>query len=117
MSFLYPRTISIRRQNVPAAASVGAQAFGGDQPVNETLIAASIPAAIQYDRVGRATPSNLPATTGLPYMRILIPASALSLGTINKNDIVIDELGQRYQVYQNTCTNFGYRLLAVEMAM
>ena len=44
-------------------------------------------------------------------------ASALSLGTINKNDIVVDDIGQRYQVYQNTWTNFGYRLLCVEMAM
>jgi hypothetical protein len=117
MSFLYPRTISIRRQNVPAASSVGAQAFGGDQPASETVIASNVPASIQYDRVGRVTPSNLPATTGLPYMRILIPASALSLGAINKNDFVVDDIGQRYQVYQNTWTNFGYRLLAVEMAM
>jgi hypothetical protein len=115
MSFLYPRTISIRRQSVPA--SFGTQAFGGDQPVNETVIATNVPAAIQYDRIARVTPSNLPSSSGLPYMRILIPASALPLGTINKDDIVVDDAGQRYLVYAPTWTSFGYWLIAIMMTM
>jgi hypothetical protein len=117
MSFLYPRTVSIRRQNVPTASSVGAQSFGGDQPANETVIANNLPAGIQYDRIGRVTPSNLPSSSGLPYMRILIPAAAAPLGTINKDDVVVDDQGQRYLVYANTWTAFGYWLIAIVMAM
>jgi hypothetical protein len=117
MSFLYPRIVSIRRQNTPAAASVGSQSFGGESPANETVIATNVPASIQYDRVGRVTPSNLPASSGLPYIKILIPQTALPLGTINKNDIVVDDIGQRYQVMSNIFTNFGYQLTTIFMAM
>lgn len=107
-SFLYPRTIRISRQNTPSA--VGAVGYSGDDPANETTILSGIAAGVQSDRLGNATPSDLPSASKLSYYKILIPSSGAALGTINKNDIVTDDVGQRYQVVDNYHTTFGYQM-------
>jgi hypothetical protein len=114
---LYGRTISVTRQATPAVSTVGTVGYGGDQPVNETVILSGISAAIQYDARGRANPSNLPASSLLSYYVVLIPASEVPIGTINRNDIVIDDLGTRYQVLANHWTVLGYNLVTMTMAM
>jgi hypothetical protein len=117
MSFLYPRTISVRRQKIPAQGSVGVQPYGGDQPANEAVILTGIAAGVQKDRIGSASPSNLPSSSKLPYYIILIPAASAPLGTINKNDIVVDDLGVRYQVHDPYWTPLGYQLGAEMMTV
>lgn len=115
-SFLYPRTIKVTRQNVPTASG-GAVGYGGDQPANEIVIMTGIVAAVQSDRIGKSDPSNLPASSLLPQYKILIPSASAALGTINKNDIVTDDLGIRYQVSDPYWTPLGYQLRATLMAM
>jgi hypothetical protein len=115
-SFLYPRTITVTRPPVTTQAG-GAIGYGGDQPVTDTIILSGISAAVQSDRIGRVTPSNLPASSGLPLYKILIPATEAPLGTINKNDIITDDLGVRYQVHDPYWTPLGFQLRATMMAM
>ncbi len=115
-TFLYPRTITVTRPPVPSQTG-GAVRYGGDQPVDDLVILSGIAAAVQSDRIGKTTPSNLPASSGLPYYKILIPASEAALGTINKNDFVTDDQGVRYQVYDPYWTPLGYQLKAILMAM
>ncbi len=115
-TFLYPRTITITRPPVPSQGG-GAFRFGGDQPAEYLVILSGIAAAVQSDRIGRITPSNLPASSGLPYYKILIPASEAALGTIQKNDFANDDLGIHYQVYDPYWTPLGYQLKAILMAM
>lgn len=124
MSFLYPRTISVRRQKIAPSASFGTEAFGGVGPANESIIYSGIPASIQDDRLGRFTPSNLPSSSGLPILRILIPPGAVPLslstndqGAIRKNDIIVDDTGLRYQVHTPAWTSLGWNLKCELMAM
>jgi hypothetical protein len=108
--------IRVTRQSVPTQSG-GAVGYGGDQPVNESVVLSGVPAGVQSDRVGHNQASNLPATSSLPYYKILIPAPSAPLGTINKNDIVTDDLGTRYQVLDPYWTPLGYQLVAIMMAM
>lgn len=110
-SFLYPRTISVRRQNVVPSGVFGTAGYGGASPVTEAVILQNVSAGIQLDRLGRENPDRLPATTKLGYYRVLIPAAFAALGTINKNDIVVDDLGVRYIVEEPYWTPLGYQML------
>ena len=113
--FLYPRTIKITRPNSPS--SFGAAGFEGDDPANESIVIASTKAGIQLDRVGETASSNLPTSSRMGRWRILIPAKKAKLGTINKNDIVTDDLGIRYQVFDNYWTPLGYQLMVEEVSL
>jgi hypothetical protein len=113
---IYNRTITVTRPSVPTQLG-GPVGYGGDQPVNDAVILTGIAAAVQSDRLGRVTPSNLPASSSLPLYRILIPAASAALGLINKNDIVTDDIGIRYQVTDPYWTRLGYQLRAEMMAM
>lgn len=108
-SLLYPRTISVRRQN-PPSSPVGAQQYGGADPVEETVVLSGLPAQISYDRVGRGDPANLPTDPRRANVQILIPSSAATLGQIQVNDIIVDDLGLRYQVYYPDFQILGYIL-------
>lgn len=94
MSFLYPRTISISRQNQDTA--VGAQPYGGVTQANETVIASGIPAHIQADSSGASPTAKLPAdAAGESSWKIIFKAT---LGLVQPRDIITDDLGNRYQV-------------------
>lgn len=94
MSFLYPRTIQISRQNRDAA--VGAQPYSGVTEVNETLIVSGVAAHIQSDRQGTAPIAKLAAdAAGESTWKIIF---RLPRGTVQTRDIITDDLGNRYQV-------------------
>lgn len=109
MSFLYPRLVTVNRPG--AQTSVGFQAdYAGDQAVTETVIVAEpVPASIQARREGTKDQVGLPDDTTAPYWYVFIPVYALAKGVILKGDIVIDELGLRYQVVTPYWDSLGYR--------
>lgn len=107
MSFLYPRTISVRRPNTNTAA--GAQPYSGVQPINENVIVAGIAAHIEAAKGGAASPAGLPADTKSEPIFLVI--FKIALGVVLDRDIIVDDLGFRYQVISsdwgplvNTCT-------------
>jgi hypothetical protein len=119
MSFTYPRVISIRRpggQPMPSA-SVGFQGPSpSGEPDKETAIGTGIRCSIQARREGTKGVVGLPADATLTTWWILIPKSALAFGTIQENDIVYDDLGERYQIVANYWNSLGYRISVQKLA-
>lgn len=109
-SFLYPRVVSVSRPTVQSSA--GAQAYGGVSPVNETPIAANLPANIQLQKAIGGAEAGLPADTSKARSWVFIPARAAANGLIAARDIVTDDLGVRYQVVYPGWNSLGHRLLA-----
>lgn len=93
-SFLYPRVISLSRQN--RNTSPGAQPYSGVNKANETPITSGIKARIQADRQGNAPVAGLAADAGGQSIWKII--FKLPLGTVTERDIITDDLGKRYQV-------------------
>lgn len=110
-SFLYPRTIAIKRPATPPKAVFGTVVYQGIQPATETTVLQGISASIQFDRIGRSNPDDMPATSKLGYYRIMIPGPSAALGSILKNDIVVDDLGIRYQIEEPVWTSLGHELI------
>lgn len=108
MSFLYPRTVSVRRQ--PVSTGGGAQPYSGMQPAQEAVIAEGLPASIQLDRERGKTEANLPADGMKSLWRILIPLGSAPLGLILSHDIIVDDLGARYQVLGAYWNSLGHAL-------
>jgi hypothetical protein len=94
VSFLYPNTISISRQNQPAG--VGAQPYSGVTQANETVIAEGIDAHIQADRQGTRPDAGLPAdAAGQSIWKIIFRGAK---GVVTECDVITDEQGKRYHV-------------------
>jgi hypothetical protein len=111
VSFIYPRTVSIRRPSVDNA--VGAQPYSGLTEANETQVAGGLPASIQLARKGGAPDAGTPSDSyGRVTFNIFIPARAAALGLITENDIVVDDLAKRYQVSGAYWNSLGYNLTA-----
>lgn len=110
MSFIYPRVVAITRPNQQTA--VGAVAYSGLLPSDESPIAASLPASIQLDRSGKDPLGQTPSDTdGRTNWRILIPRAAAALGLIKQGDVVTDDLGLRYKVTGPYWNSLGHNLL------
>ena len=109
MSFIYPRTVSIRRQNVQTTA--GVQPYSGNLATNETVIAPGLAASIQEKRERSTPDAGLPSDA---YARagwsIFIPSSDRTL--IRERDIVVDDIGKRYQVLAAYWNSLGYKVAA-----
>lgn len=111
MSFLYPRTIKVTR---PAAQTgVGWQpGYAGEQPTNDPVIAQDIPASIQAKgRQGKDNPAHLPSDATVSMFTVFIPRAALARGTIKDRDVIIDDLGDRYQVLADGWDSLGYAVV------
>lgn len=110
MSFLYPRTISIRRQ--PVQTGGGVQPYGGTDPTTEVVIFSGKPASIQLAKERGKTDADLPADASRTLWRVLMPLSAGVLaGSVLRGDIVTDDAGQRYQVWAPYVNSLGPNLL------
>lgn len=111
LAFIYPRTISIRRPSAPATGAVGAQPYQALVPADESVIASGLPASIQEKgRAGRGD-VGLPAdTTQATIWQIFIPGASAALGGIQNRDIVVDDLGNRYQVIAAYWNSLGFKL-------
>ncbi len=111
MGFLYPRTVSVRRQN--PIAGVGSVPYFGETPANESNVAKgqNLPATIQFKKARGAHREGLPADApGRTEWRIMIRASAAPLGLIAERDIIVDDLGKRYVVIAAYWNSLGYAL-------
>lgn len=115
MSFLYPRTISIRRAN--AHAAIGAVGYGGVTEADETVVVSGLPASIQAKSGSARTRSgDLPAAAPGPVQwNIFLPKSAAANGTILDRDIVVDDLGERYMVDAAYWNSLGYQLKTIRL--
>jgi hypothetical protein len=86
--------VSISRPN--QETGVGAQPYGGLAASNQTLIAQNIRAHIQSDRQGTAPIARLPAdAAGESIWKIIFK---LPIGTVQTRDVIVDDIGNIYQV-------------------
>lgn len=107
----YPRTIVFRRPSQPVQAGPGA--YSGLLPANETLIIANIPANIQIDRTGRPSEARLPADAiGNPTHKFFVPTALLYVGQIKERDVIVDEVGSRYQIVAIEWQTLGVQIRA-----
>lgn len=115
MSFIYPRTISVTRPPAqPSQVGDQGEAPGGDRSA-ETCVAKGLSCSIQLrGRQGR-NPLGLPGDSDQAEWEILIPRRAAALGTINEDDVVTDDVGDRYQVTSNYWNSCGYALRAMKL--
>lgn len=111
MSFIFPRTITIRRTAVSTA--VGALPYQGRTEANEADVAGAVdlPASIQSKSRSRTMGESLPSDPkNWPRWQIIIPKRSAGLGLIQQGDIVVDDLGVRYQVVAPYWNSLGYQL-------
>ena len=114
MSFLYPRTASFHR---PAAQTgVGVVGYGGQTVATETAIAGAqgVRCSIQERREGSQMPT-LPADGYKPTWYVYIPKSVLAKGVLEDRDVMVDDLGVRFQVIAAYWDSLGYRLTVVSL--
>ncbi len=120
-TFIYPRTISIRRPKTQSVASSGNAATlkpyighmpGTVSPMGEDVIFSGLPASIQFTSpLSRAAGSRVPTDThSTGAWNIFIPKKKAALGQIKNRDVVIDDLGNRYQVEAAYYNSLGYKL-------
>lgn len=108
MSFLYPRVIAVHR---PAGQPGGGRLpYGGQVEADESVIVTGIPASVQEKKEGGVNPTSLPSDTKVPGHHIFIPRGKLPNGTVKTGDIIIDDLGIRYQVAAPYWDSLGYRI-------
>jgi hypothetical protein len=111
-SFLYPRTITIKRQ--AEMPTIGAtETYGGVQAATETTVIDGLPASIQYYSTSLPNESGMPGNAyGRGRYRIFIPieyGGVKSIG-VHRSDTVIDDLGFRYQVHSPYFDSLGWAL-------
>lgn len=109
-AFIYPRTIAVHRPNPDATLGADTD-YSGVTNSNEATVMTGVPCSIQYDAGGRNPETSLPADSpGRGAWKIFIPLASAALGTIQRNDIVVDDLGVRYQVRAPYFNSLGYSI-------
>lgn len=107
MSFIYPRTVTISRPGAqPNRVGFQGQSPSSD-PKKETLIADCIPASIQASRTGGKSTVELPGDSAPQTWRLYCPKSALDPDEVQNRDIVVDDLGRRFQVVADYVNSLG----------
>lgn len=94
MSFLHPRTITIKRPG--AQTGVGAVGYGGQLPSTETPLFTGLEASIQAARTPGSSGVGLPGDSRGSGWQIFFKGPAV--GAVRNRDIIIDDQGNRYQV-------------------
>lgn len=113
MSFIYPRIVAFHR---PADQSgAGRIGYGGQNVANEGVIATGIPASVQERKDGPANPVHIPTDGRRPDYYVFIPRKKLANGTLKSRDIMIDDLGNRFQVIAPYWDSLGYRLSVMSL--
>jgi hypothetical protein len=135
MSFLYPRTVQIRRLKTEAVLSAsensapegiqqvgllgysGAQQSTSPEDINgELVLFKNISCNIEAQQAGRTKDGYLPSdVTQKPLWLIIIPQSQLPQYSVRDRDIVVDDEGYRYNVASNWWTGMAYDLTCVRM--
>jgi hypothetical protein len=86
---------------------VGALDYQGLDPTQETVIATSLPASIQKSKNLRNPPSGLPSDIVRNTSWDIFFKSPN--GTLQSRDIIVDDLGVRYQVTAPYWNSLGYK--------
>lgn len=111
MSFIYPRLITITRPGAQSTTEVG---FQGEAPSSqrglEETIATGVPCSIQ-SKGGGNNPVGLPADGKQTTWRVLTPLGALADGQVQDRDIVVDDLGRRFQIQADYTNSLGANFL------
>jgi len=108
MSFLHPRTIKIFRLT-PVNTTVGLGEYSHIHSNQEILVDEGIPASIEAARTGRQVPDNLPQ--GAAYRSFYTISFKGRRDLCLLNDIIQDELGNRYQVTSPNWSSLGHEPL------
>lgn len=101
------RTVSIYRPQTQTG--VGAQPYGGNTASNQVLLVSGVPCSILQGTKGEKSEANLPGDTRSPWWSILMPG----LGRVMPDDIIIDDLEQRYVVSSPEQSDLGLRITAM----
>lgn len=119
-SFIYPRTISVRRpKTVNPATSVGDRGYSAQRgPVDEdVIIAGPVAASVQLSSGGKGK-AGVPSDPGVASASIFIPATAgIALGAIKEADVVTDDMGRRFLLSNAYWTSLGWKLTGSEMTV
>lgn len=108
MSFFYEYTVLLYRYRTDTPAGEGGYS-GSGQSSDLNLIASGLQASVQKYRVGRSTPANLPGDAGAPAYNVVMPFSSVpTLGMIMERDILVDQLGRRFQVFAVEWSVLGF---------
>ena len=129
MSFLYPRTISLRRpransSDVTGAPVVGAVGYQGVEQSTTTgnanaedVLQTGIPCSISVQGIGKVkgldiTPSDSPGP--VQYV-IVTQAGSLADGAVRDRDIIVDDYGYRHQVVAFQWSSIGTTIRAIRL--
>lgn len=116
MSFLYPRIISIFREQTQLVA--GNAGYLGHRRATEVLQLSNIQASLQSPSIGtrRSGEGSLPDdAVGPVRWNIFVPAGAIVKGTVLSRDIIVDDEGNRYQVASAYWTPLGWKIQTIRL--
>lgn len=102
------RVIAILRPQAQEGA--GVQTYGGVTTANQQALVGGVPCSILQGTKGEKSESALPGDTRASWWTILLPTS---LPRVIPDDIIIDDLGQRYIVSSPEQTGLGWRVTAM----
>lgn len=109
MSFLYPRTITVRR--AAREKDYGAVGYSGADPADETVVVRNVPASIQ-NRPSRGTPDGGLPTDAYTRSGWNIFCRLRDRTLITERDIIVDDIGKRYLVIAGYWDSLGYNCSA-----
>ncbi len=125
-TFIYPRTIAIRRAKTVAESTgtgdtIGYAGYSGveDSPSSDNgydTLFTGIPASIQAAATGQKRVGELPGNAfSQPTWRIFIPLESLAQYSVRDRDIIEDDEGYRYLVGQAYWDSLGYQLRCIRL--
>ena len=111
MSFMYPRTITIKRPAEQAGVG-GLPGYAADTTEAEVTIATGIPANIQAKNARGKNPVGLPGDGAANIWKVMTPRGALADGQVVDRDVIYDDLGRKFQVIADYSNSLGGAYLA-----
>lgn len=120
MGFIYNRVISIRRpSNVGSVGERGYSAQRGS--VDEAVRFSDVQCSIQEQSGGPKSPVGLPSGMKIqPQWRVFIPEfvatpKGIVRGAVKQADVIVDEDGNRSEVFAPIFTSLGWEIVCVQM--
>jgi hypothetical protein len=103
------RTVAIIRPF--AETGVGIAGYGGNTEQNQTVVVTARPCSILQGTKGEKGDANLPGDTRSPWWNVLMPYADTE---IRPDDILVDDLSNRYTVSSCESTPLGYRMTCMQ---